>query len=145
MSSNGATYRGSLATLALKVAEELDKALRGEAPDPAVANQFAASLAGGTPSPVHSMFLHNHRTIGAFSRAWERAYHSRLETVHELNERIPEKVQEAGQLLVAPRGVDMKKKEEMMEFFLSLNQELLLQQFPSRPARPPAFDWRGQP
>ena len=128
MLSNGATDRQDLGHLALQVAEELDKVLGGEAANRAVIDEFAASLAGGrhAPVPAGSVSLHNHRTVGAFSRAWQRAYNSGVDTVEDLNARVQEKVAEAGQLLAQPVGTDEQKKEAMKRFFLLLHRELLI-------------------
>lgn len=137
MPSNGAADRGDLARLALKVAEELDRTLHGEAANAGVIDEFRMCLesGGGAPSPARSMFLHNHRTIGAFTRAWQRAYNTRLETIEDLNARVPEKVHEAARLLARQTGEGDSEKEDMKRFFLSLHRELLMQQFPPRRIR----------
>ena len=142
MLSNGATNRGDLGRLALKVAEEFDKALGGETTDKSVIDEFVATLSGArpAPSPLRSMFLHNHRTIGAFSRAWQQAYNFRVETVEDLNARVREKVEEAGRLLGQPVGADEHEKEAIRRFFLSLHRELLIQQFPPRRIKRPRVD-----
>lgn len=141
MLSNG-TGREDLGRLALMVAEEFDKALRGDAPNRAVIDEFATSLAGGRHAPLStgSVFLHNHRTIGAFGRAWQRTYHSRVETVEDLNARVSEKIEEAGHLLGQPVEADEQEKAAMKRFFLSLHRELLIQQFPPRRIRRPSLN-----
>jgi hypothetical protein len=140
MQPSGAGDRGDLARLALKVAEELDKALHGDATNKLVIAEFAACLKSPGGAPSSTQFLHNHRTIGALSRAWQRAYDSPVATVGDLKTRISKKVQETASLLEQPRGAQQAQKEEMKRFFLSLHRELLMQQFPPRPVRRARID-----
>lgn len=115
MPTNGAGDRGDLARLALKVAEELDRTLHGEAANAGVIDEFRVCLesGAGAPSSARSMFLHNHTTIGAFTRAWQRTYNSRLETIEDLNTRVPEKLREAARLLAQRAGEGDSEKEGM--------------------------------
>ena len=128
--------RDELARLSLRAAVEFDKLARGKSADHSIIADFAECLkvGAGTPSSVQTRYLHNHRAISAYNRAWRRVYSSTTENAEELTRQIYGKLDEILQFVAAQKrpgvaSANGESAEKLKRFCLSLHQELLGQEF----------------